>query len=312
MKDAISYVRVSSEEQADSGLSLEAQRQRIAAYCAMKGPHLAEVFEDPGISAGKPLASRPAGSKLLAAAKKGRAVVVVAKLDRLFRSVADAASVIDDFEKRGIQLVAIAESFDMTSPYDSHGANGLGFRRVGTRDDPGTDAHFAVALAQAGQRRLDALAHFHSLQPGAGTAAARGQAIGQLLGRFVGERQPRVFPPHAALAGADVPAVQVDDPLPRQPSQPGIEGQGAVPRVIGQLSGGLGQGLLQHVRRIDARPHAAIETQGDHLPQAAAVALQEQALGGGIAASETLQQLVGVRRFHGASQPLPLVLLKPL
>jgi DNA invertase Pin-like site-specific DNA recombinase len=43
--------------------------------------------------------------------------VVVAKLDRLFRSVADAANVIDDFDKRGIRLVAIAESFDMTSPY---------------------------------------------------------------------------------------------------------------------------------------------------------------------------------------------------
>ena len=58
MKDAISYIRVSSEEQADSGLGLEAQRQRIAAYCTMKGLHLAEVFEDPGVSAGKPLASR--------------------------------------------------------------------------------------------------------------------------------------------------------------------------------------------------------------------------------------------------------------
>jgi DNA invertase Pin-like site-specific DNA recombinase len=48
---------------------------------------------------------------------KSKAVVVVAKLERLFRSVADAASVIDEFDKRGIQLVAIAESFDMTSPY---------------------------------------------------------------------------------------------------------------------------------------------------------------------------------------------------
>src|SRR5216683_4372199 len=83
----------------------------------MKGLHLAEVFEDPGISAGKPLASRPAGSRLLAAAKKDKAVVVVAKLDRLFRSVADAANVIADFDKKGIQLVSIGEGFDMTSPY---------------------------------------------------------------------------------------------------------------------------------------------------------------------------------------------------
>src|SRR6516162_7989151 len=117
MKDAISYIRVSSEEQADSGLGLEAQRQRIAAYCTMKGLHLVEVFEDPGISGGKPLASRPAGSRLLSAAKKSKAVVVVAKLDRFFRSVADAASIIADFDKKNIQLVAIAEGFDTTNPY---------------------------------------------------------------------------------------------------------------------------------------------------------------------------------------------------
>jgi DNA invertase Pin-like site-specific DNA recombinase len=117
MEVAISYIRVSSDEQADSGLGLEAQRQRIAAYCTMKGLRLAEVFEDPGISGGKPLASRPAGSKLLAAVKKGKALVIVAKLDRLFRSVADAANVIADFDKKGIQLVAIAENFDMSSPF---------------------------------------------------------------------------------------------------------------------------------------------------------------------------------------------------
>src|SRR5262245_37216611 len=117
MEDALGYIRVSSEEQAGSGLGLEAQRQRIAAYCAMKGLDLAQVFQDPGISGGKPLASRPAGSQLLAAAKKSKALVVVAKLDRLFRSVADAASVIAEFDKKGIQLVAIAEAFDMSSPY---------------------------------------------------------------------------------------------------------------------------------------------------------------------------------------------------
>jgi DNA invertase Pin-like site-specific DNA recombinase len=117
MQDALGYVRVSSEEQADSGLGLEAQRQRIAASCAMKGLRLAEVFADPGISGGKPLASRPAGSQLLAGVKKRKAIVIVAKLDRLFRSVADAANVIADLDKKGIQLVAIAESFDMGSPY---------------------------------------------------------------------------------------------------------------------------------------------------------------------------------------------------
>jgi site-specific DNA recombinase len=44
-------------------------------------------------------------------------VVVVAKLDRLFRSVADAAQTIADFDKKGIEMVAISEGFDMTNPY---------------------------------------------------------------------------------------------------------------------------------------------------------------------------------------------------
>jgi hypothetical protein len=64
-------VRVSSEEQADSGLGLQAQRQRIAAFCEMKGLRLADVYEDAGVSGGKPLSSRPSGSRLLNAARRG-------------------------------------------------------------------------------------------------------------------------------------------------------------------------------------------------------------------------------------------------
>jgi DNA invertase Pin-like site-specific DNA recombinase len=74
MNDALGYIRVSSEEQAGSGLGLEAQRQLIAACCTVKGLRLAEVSEDLGVSGGKPLASRPAGGRLLAAAQKTKAV----------------------------------------------------------------------------------------------------------------------------------------------------------------------------------------------------------------------------------------------
>ena len=48
---------------------------------------------------------------------RGKPVIVVAKFDRLFRSVADAAKSIVDFDRMGIELVAIAEGFDMTNPY---------------------------------------------------------------------------------------------------------------------------------------------------------------------------------------------------
>jgi site-specific DNA recombinase len=117
MRTAIGYVRVSSDEQADSGLGLEAQRERIRAYVELKQLHLANVFEDPGVSGGKPLSTRPSGALLLESARRLRPVVVVARLDRLFRSVADAAQTIVDFDRRGIELVAISEGFDMTNPY---------------------------------------------------------------------------------------------------------------------------------------------------------------------------------------------------
>ena len=66
MRNALGYVRVSTDEQAERGLGLEAQRQRIRAYCEMKGLRLTTIFEDPGLSGGKPLGSRSAGGRLLA------------------------------------------------------------------------------------------------------------------------------------------------------------------------------------------------------------------------------------------------------
>src|SRR6266849_4350780 len=117
MRTALGYVRVSTDEQAERGLGLEAQRQRIRAYCEMKGLHLTTIFEDPGLSGGKPLGSRSAGGRLLAEARRTKPVVVVARLDRLFRSVADAAQTICEFDRHGIELVAICEGFDMTNPY---------------------------------------------------------------------------------------------------------------------------------------------------------------------------------------------------
>jgi hypothetical protein len=78
VRTALGYVRASTDEQAERGLGLEAQRQRIRAYCEMKGLHLTTFFEDPGLSGGKPLGSRSAGGRLLADARRTKPVVVVA------------------------------------------------------------------------------------------------------------------------------------------------------------------------------------------------------------------------------------------
>ena len=58
MTPAIGYIRCSTHEQADSGLGLKAQDERIRAYCTLKGLRLTEIVQDAGVSGGKPLASR--------------------------------------------------------------------------------------------------------------------------------------------------------------------------------------------------------------------------------------------------------------
>jgi len=82
----VGYVRVSTEEQAAEGVSLDAQEAALRAYSAMRGLTLVEVVIDAGVSAGKPLSSREGGRRVLDLVKRGKVGAVIAwKLDRLFR-----------------------------------------------------------------------------------------------------------------------------------------------------------------------------------------------------------------------------------
>jgi DNA invertase Pin-like site-specific DNA recombinase len=90
MRKVAGYVRVSSEELSREGISLDAQRARIEAYCAMRSLELVELVEDPGVSASRPLRARAGGQRLLELLRRRRIAGVVAfKLDRLFRNCAD-------------------------------------------------------------------------------------------------------------------------------------------------------------------------------------------------------------------------------
>jgi len=102
---AVAYVRVSTEEQATEGVSLDAQEQRIRAYCAMRGIELAAVVIDAGVSAGKPLASRDGGARVLDVIRRKQAGAVVAlKLDRLFRNAADCLATVEGWDRAGVSL----------------------------------------------------------------------------------------------------------------------------------------------------------------------------------------------------------------
>lgn len=83
---AIGYVRVSTKEQGHSRLGLEAQRDAIQTFCDREGIELLDIVEEVA-SGGLGLPQRPVLAEALVAAKKARAFVLVAKLDRLSRSV---------------------------------------------------------------------------------------------------------------------------------------------------------------------------------------------------------------------------------
>src|SRR4051794_32111797 len=100
----VGYIRVSTEEQASSGAGLEAQRAAVVAEAKQRGWELAHVFEDAGLS-GKSLKGRPGLSAAIEAVERGGAqALVVAKLDRLSRSLLDFAELMDRARRQSWSL----------------------------------------------------------------------------------------------------------------------------------------------------------------------------------------------------------------
>ena len=111
---AIGYVRVSTDKQADRGVSLEAQQEKVRAMATVHSAALAEVVVDAGESA-KSL-DRPGLERVLGMVRAGTIeMVIVAKLDRLTRSVKDLAVLLELFQRRNVSLVSVAESLDTGS-----------------------------------------------------------------------------------------------------------------------------------------------------------------------------------------------------
>jgi DNA invertase Pin-like site-specific DNA recombinase len=115
LKAAVGYVRVSTEEQAREGVSLDAQRGKVEAYCRLHGLALAHVWADEGRS-GKRADNRPGLQKAIQRACQGRGVLVVYSLSRLARSTRDAIEIAERLAEAGADLVSITEKIDTTTP----------------------------------------------------------------------------------------------------------------------------------------------------------------------------------------------------
>lgn len=100
----IGYIRVSTREQTESGLSLAAQERKIIQYCEYKSLTLLKIIRDENISAATPLSMRAGGAELLNLTKKIKCGVVAIKLDRLFRDAHDCLGVTKEWGENGIPL----------------------------------------------------------------------------------------------------------------------------------------------------------------------------------------------------------------
>lgn len=114
MTAAIGYIRVSSEEQVASGLGLDAQRAALAGEAHRRGWSL-DIEADEGYS-GK-LRNRPGLDRALARLAAGEAqALVVAKMDRLGRSVIQASDVLETAQRQGWPLVVCDLNLDLSTP----------------------------------------------------------------------------------------------------------------------------------------------------------------------------------------------------
>ncbi len=150
---AIGYTRVSPRDQAASSVSLVSQRMKIEAYATLHDLDLVEVIEDAGYSA-KSL-DRPGMTKLLSLIRDRRiGVVVVAKLDRITRSVRDLGELIDLFQRSGVEFASVADHIDTSTASGRLVLNVMGSVSQWEREAIGERTAEALAVMRSNGRRI--------------------------------------------------------------------------------------------------------------------------------------------------------------
>lgn len=122
MTTVVGYSRVSTEEQAVSGLGLAAQRQAIELEVERRGWTLVGIETDEGASA-KSLKREGLARALNCVSRGEAAVLMVSKLDRLSRSVSDAAGLMERAAREGWKIASLDLGVDTTTPAGEAMAN---------------------------------------------------------------------------------------------------------------------------------------------------------------------------------------------
>lgn len=116
MKRVFLYARVSTEEQAVHGLSIEAQTAALESWVKANGHAVVGLYVDAGISARKPASKRPALQRLLDDVRGGAGdLVAFTKLDRWFRNIAEYYKVQEVLEKYHVDWRTVQEDYDTST-----------------------------------------------------------------------------------------------------------------------------------------------------------------------------------------------------
>ena len=108
------YGRVSTEEQALRGFSIEAQVDALKEYAKKNNMKIVDIYLDEGISGAKPPLKRPALNRLLEDVKAGKIdMILFTKLDRWFRSVKEYFKVQEILEDNKVEWKTILEDYDI-------------------------------------------------------------------------------------------------------------------------------------------------------------------------------------------------------
>lgn len=146
-EQVIGYVRVSTDEQGSNGAGLEAQRSAIRDECSRRGWQLLRIEED--VLSGKSL-NRPGLRRVLEACRSGEAAgVVVAKLDRLSRSLVDFAGLLSEAQTKGFNVVALDLGVDLSTPAGEFLANVMASAAQWERRIIGQRTRDALAVRRA-------------------------------------------------------------------------------------------------------------------------------------------------------------------
>ena len=148
----IGYVRVSTDEQGVSGAGLSAQREAIQAECDKRGWQLLAIEED--VLSGRDL-RRPGLTRALDACENHEADgIVVAKLDRLSRSLVDFAGLLTRARDGGWNVVALDLGVDLSTPHGEFLANVMASAAQWERRIIGQRTRDALAVKRAQGIRL--------------------------------------------------------------------------------------------------------------------------------------------------------------